>query len=230
MMDRDTTTRTGARTPGAERSSRSNGGAEPSQPLRHRAEACVWPRDARRAEADHVGDGNAGSRLNRSAKVGRHRLRGQPWSRTGENPPYGILGRTMETSASFEARSTPSFYPTIYGHFGAAANGAVPPPGGGSGLVLGRDPRSYDRGYQLFRPAFRGSGPTPISSRPAVHVTAGWYTTTAARRNHKPRLAAHPGDDLLLPDFRTGLACGAPAKRQFVRDQVNVNRRFVFVS
>jgi len=28
-----------------------------------------------------------------------------------ENPPYGILGRTMETSASFEARSAPSFYP-----------------------------------------------------------------------------------------------------------------------
>ena len=33
---------------------------------------------------------------------------GQPWSRTGENPPYGILGGTMETSASFEARSAPS--------------------------------------------------------------------------------------------------------------------------
>ena len=29
-----------------------------------------------------------------------------------ENPPYGILGRAMETSASFEARSAPSSYPT----------------------------------------------------------------------------------------------------------------------
>jgi hypothetical protein len=29
-----------------------------------------------------------------------------------ENPPYGILGGTMETSASFEARSAPSSYPT----------------------------------------------------------------------------------------------------------------------
>jgi hypothetical protein len=43
---------------------------------------------------------------------GKARLKGQPWSRTGENPPYGILGGTMETSASFEARSAPSSYPT----------------------------------------------------------------------------------------------------------------------
>jgi hypothetical protein len=28
------------------------------------------------------------------------------------NPPYGILGGAMETSASFEARSAPSSYPT----------------------------------------------------------------------------------------------------------------------
>ena len=34
------------------------------------------------------------------------------WSRTGENPPYGIFGGTMETSASFDARSAPSSYPT----------------------------------------------------------------------------------------------------------------------
>ena len=33
-------------------------------------------------------------------------------NRTGENPPYGILGRAMETAASFEARSAPSLYPT----------------------------------------------------------------------------------------------------------------------
>ena len=30
----------------------------------------------------------------------------------GENPPYGILGGTVETSASFEARYAPPFYPT----------------------------------------------------------------------------------------------------------------------
>jgi len=28
------------------------------------------------------------------------------------NPPYGIPGRAMETSASYEARSAPSLYPT----------------------------------------------------------------------------------------------------------------------
>jgi transposase len=31
------------------------------------------------------------------------------------HPPYGILGRVMETSASFEARSAPSLYPTAAG-------------------------------------------------------------------------------------------------------------------
>ncbi len=43
---------------------------------------------------------------------GRPRLINRPCSRTGENPPYGILGRAMETSASYEARSAPSLYPT----------------------------------------------------------------------------------------------------------------------
>ena len=43
---------------------------------------------------------------------GRPRLKFQPLSRTGENPPYGILGEAMETSASFEARSAPWSYPT----------------------------------------------------------------------------------------------------------------------
>jgi hypothetical protein len=32
---------------------------------------------------------------------------------TGENPLYGILGRTVETSASFEARYAPLSYPTV---------------------------------------------------------------------------------------------------------------------
>jgi hypothetical protein len=33
-------------------------------------------------------------------------------SRIGENPPYGMIGRIEETSASFEARSAPRSYPT----------------------------------------------------------------------------------------------------------------------
>ena len=43
---------------------------------------------------------------------GRPRLIFRPLSRTGENPPYGILGEAMETSASFEARSAQLSYPT----------------------------------------------------------------------------------------------------------------------
>ena len=44
--------------------------------------------------------------------TGRHRLTYRPWSRTEENSPSGILGGTMETAASFEARFAPSSYPT----------------------------------------------------------------------------------------------------------------------
>jgi len=39
----------------------------------------------------------------------------QPSSRTGENPPYGMIGGTVETSASFEARYAPLSYPTAGG-------------------------------------------------------------------------------------------------------------------
>src|ERR1700756_4222267 len=53
---------------------------------------------------------------------GRHRLESQPSSRTGENPPYGMIGRVEETSASFEARSAPRSYPTpILGLYRIAA-------------------------------------------------------------------------------------------------------------
>src|SRR5215469_4487383 len=34
----------------------------------------------------------------------RRCLIGQPSSRTGENPPYGMIGEVVETSASFQAR------------------------------------------------------------------------------------------------------------------------------
>jgi hypothetical protein len=35
-------------------------------------------------------------------------------SSNGENSPYGMIGGIEETSASFEARSAPRSYPTIY--------------------------------------------------------------------------------------------------------------------
>src|SRR5215210_7953343 len=55
---------------------------------------------------------HAGSRLKPLTILGRPRLTGQPSSRTGENPPYGMRGGIEETSASFEARSAPRSYPT----------------------------------------------------------------------------------------------------------------------
>jgi hypothetical protein len=47
--------------------------------------------------------------------AGRCCLKCQPSSRTGENPPCGMIGRVEETSASFEARSAPRSYPTAGG-------------------------------------------------------------------------------------------------------------------
>jgi hypothetical protein len=57
----------------------------------------------------------AGSRLKLNHMTGRRRLKCQPSSRTGENPPYGMIGGIEETSASFEARSAPRSYPTAGG-------------------------------------------------------------------------------------------------------------------
>src|SRR6266498_4127932 len=45
--------------------------------------------------------------------TGKAPLESQPSSRTGENPPYGMIGGIEETSASCEARSAPRSYPTV---------------------------------------------------------------------------------------------------------------------
>jgi hypothetical protein len=58
---------------------------------------------------------HAGSRLKLIDAPRRSRLIRQPSSRTGENPPYGMIGGIEETSASFEARSAPRSYPTQTG-------------------------------------------------------------------------------------------------------------------
>src|SRR5215472_585172 len=100
-MDRDSITRTGARAPGVERLIRSHGGA------RQR----IIP-DTEQGITD-VSQEHEGRR--QTSLLGRPRLTVRPWSRTGENPPYGILGEAMETSASSEARSAPLPYPTV-GH------------------------------------------------------------------------------------------------------------------
>ena len=48
-----------------------------------------------------------GAGLSRPRVSGRPHLICQPSSRTGENPPYGMIGGIEETSASSEARSAP---------------------------------------------------------------------------------------------------------------------------
>ena len=50
--------------------------------------------------------------------TGRPSLICQPSSRTGENPPYGMIGGMVETSASFEARYAPLSHPTAGGASG----------------------------------------------------------------------------------------------------------------
>src|ERR1700738_4833249 len=56
--------------------------------------------------------GHGGRKAKPPADPGGHGLKSQPSSRTGENPPYGMIGGIEETSASFEARSAPRSYPT----------------------------------------------------------------------------------------------------------------------
>jgi hypothetical protein len=59
---------------------------------------------------DTLSRGFAGSELDRAQVYAC--LERQPSSRTGENPPYGMIGRIEETLASFEAHHAPRSYPT----------------------------------------------------------------------------------------------------------------------
>src|SRR5215475_8939402 len=113
MMDRDSTTRTGARTPGV-------GGVIHLMAACHRAhrpdsERCHRCGYEMREGQTQTGrrTAYAGSRLKLGDVPGRLCLISRPSSRTGENPPYGMIGGIEETSASFEARSAPRSYPTI---------------------------------------------------------------------------------------------------------------------
>src|SRR6266404_8699658 len=105
-MDWDNRTQTGARAPGVERNS----------PLERRCSSAqrtsAQYEDHDDASGEHEGRTQT-KRRNNLRRSGRPRLTYRPWSRTGENPPYGILGRAMETSASFEARYAPLPYPNL---------------------------------------------------------------------------------------------------------------------
>src|SRR3974390_3462683 len=110
MTVRDSITRTGARTPGAE-----------DYPTSMAAHSCaplptqcgiteVALTCAKDRHKPHISRCMPGAGLSRPC-VGRCRPTCQPSSRIGETPPYGMIGRVEETSASFEARSAPRLYP-----------------------------------------------------------------------------------------------------------------------
>src|SRR6516225_4758863 len=109
MMERDSITRSGARAPGV-------GGEFHRMAVQYIASTdptlggSTLKHEGRRQTGRRAV--YAGSRLKLKDVPGRSRLIRQPWSRTGENPPYGILGGIEETSASFEARSAPRSHPT----------------------------------------------------------------------------------------------------------------------
>src|SRR3954466_14245686 len=111
MTDRDSITRTRARAPGAE-------GDPPSMAVHRPVGGPAQYGATAPTLRCTKGDGKpAVSRRMPGAGLslwgpGRPRLIGQPSSRTGENPPYGMSGGIEETSASFEARSAPRSYPT----------------------------------------------------------------------------------------------------------------------
>src|SRR5262249_13085080 len=111
MMVRDSITRTGARTPGAEDYPTSTAAHDPVLSPTQCGITEITTTCAKRGHKPNISRRMPGAGLSR-------RMRGkvlpycQPSSRIGENPLYGMIGRVEETSASFEARSAPRLYPT----------------------------------------------------------------------------------------------------------------------
>src|SRR3974390_3384185 len=114
MTVRDSITRTRARTPGAEdypTSMAAHGHAPLPTQCGITAVALTCAKDRHKP---NIGRRMPGAGLKRRG-VGRCFPISRPPSRIGENPPYGMIGRVEETSASFEARSAPRLYPTAGG-------------------------------------------------------------------------------------------------------------------
>jgi len=152
--------------------------------------------------------------------TGRPRPKGRPWSRTGENPPYGILGGTMETSASFEARYAPSSYPTAQLRedpggevHGAAADDAHEAAGearGGQNRASATPARPHPGARRLLglgregsRPILRRAHERPGTERLSVRCRVDLVARVAAAQSMPPHhgaptakpgrpMAAHP--------------------------------------
>src|SRR6201987_5148721 len=113
MTDRDSITRTRARTPGEE-------DYPPSTAVHRRVTDPTLSGIFVDTNAMHegrkqtnTGPAHAGSRLKLTDALGRRRPKRHPSSRTGENPRNGRKERTEETPASCEARSAPRSNPTL---------------------------------------------------------------------------------------------------------------------
>src|SRR5215467_3701757 len=115
MMDWDRITQTGARTPGVR--------AVPGPILRYRCDLCSqtqsWNSTVGLLIRRMVTNGTSMLRMLGASlsdwRLGRSHLTRTPSSRTGENPPYGMIEGIVETSASFEARYAPRSYSTAGG-------------------------------------------------------------------------------------------------------------------
>ena len=100
MTDRDSTTRTRARAPGEE-------DYPPSTAVHWRVTDPTLSGIFVDTTAMHegrkqtnTGPAHAGSRLKLTDALGRRRPKCHPSSRTGENPPYGMIGGIEETSGA----------------------------------------------------------------------------------------------------------------------------------
>src|SRR5215510_6180146 len=105
-MDQDNTTWTVARTPGVIRET-------VCTVVHQRTASLDSERGTDEGSEVHAGRRQTVRRELNSQSTGRPRLKYRPSSRTGENPLSGMIGGTMETAASFEARFAPSSYPTL---------------------------------------------------------------------------------------------------------------------
>src|SRR3954452_10709040 len=114
MTVRNSITRTGARTPGAEDDPTSKAAHDRVLNPTQCGITEVTTTCAKGGHKPNTSRCMPGAGLSRLC-VGRCCPTCQPSSRIGETPPYGMIGRVEETSASFEARSAPRLYPTAGG-------------------------------------------------------------------------------------------------------------------
>src|SRR6266566_4379084 len=109
MTVRDSITRTRARTPGAEDDPTSTTVCDRALGPTQCGISDVATKCTKGGRKPNICRCMLGAVLSRRC-LGRHRLRCQPCSRIGENPPYGMIGGIEETSAS--SKPDPRLDPT----------------------------------------------------------------------------------------------------------------------